>query len=164
MEVLYQLLSRKLILKMARFCGVDIIYGGTPVLPSGGAGRYNLAHIMDIYDRHRVLRGNLPHVNASLPTVTTSIHPGNIGSLYFLLGEDIGIFVGGAIVAHPKGIEAGAKLVRKAIDEAVRENFDVIQWIGSEGDVLDSRGWKAVNPKDFQDPLLLGMSRLFRAL
>jgi len=164
MEVLYQLLSRKLILKMARFCGADIIYGGTPALPSGGAGRYNLAHIMDIYDRHRALRGNLPNVKTVLPTVTTSIHPGNIGSLCFLLGEDIGIFVGGAVVGHPRGVEAGAKLVRRAIDEASRENYDIAKWVGDEAKVLDSKGWMAVNPKDFEDPLVLGMSRLFRAL
>ena len=104
-------------------------------------------------------------IKSALPTVTTSLHPGNIGGLCFLLGKDIGIFVGGAVVGHPNGLEAGAKLVRKSIEEATKENYDASEWLtGEEKKFLDKLGWRHVKRADLENPRVLAMSRLFRAL
>jgi ribulose-bisphosphate carboxylase large chain len=107
-------INRKVILKMIRLVGGDIIYAASP--REQEIGRMDVDAIPAIKDYHKVLQDEWMNILPSLPTLTGGIRPGTLQVVYDLFGNDVGYFVGGAIAAHPMGIKKGAEAMRDAID------------------------------------------------
>jgi len=83
-------------------------------------------------------------MRSSLPTVSTSLHAGNVGVLYRLLGADFAYFIGGGISGWTEGPAAGAALVRKAIDSAVRRE-DMPAFSRRELELLEALRWDFIS-------------------
>ncbi|HEX7422907.1 MAG TPA: hypothetical protein VF311_03330 [Terriglobales bacterium] len=63
-----------------------------------------------------------------MPTYAAGAQPGQLQSVYEMLGPDTAYFLGGAIALHPRGFASGAKLcmnilnaARQLADEAVKK-------------------------------------------
>ena len=54
------------------------------------------------------------------PVTSGGLHAGIIPRLIKLLGKDIIIQVGGGVLGHPSGAEAGARSVRQSIDATLK--------------------------------------------
>jgi 2,3-diketo-5-methylthiopentyl-1-phosphate enolase len=146
---MYRSLSRKVVLKLIRLCGGDIVYAGTPSF-GGEIGRHDVVRsLRKAQENHNALKGDLESVQRrqSLPTVSTSIHPGNAGILYRTLGRDIAYFVGGAIAGWPDGPREGAAAMLKAIRSAVQKE-DMPAFDAKERRHLDDAGWHVIGFAD----------------
>lgn len=117
----YRCISRKLLLKLSRLCGADIIYAGNP-FPSrmGSLSLFEnfeqdivnweskkVGWINKLIDIHSVLINTLKictkNINTSLPTITHDVDPNWVEIITYLLKIEIGnsmnfaFFVGGGI-------------------------------------------------------------------
>lgn len=153
-------------LRLLRWCGADIVYAGTPVILEhfGEKGKTpsivtaKLAEVkQDIYQRTLWNKEEGMEIQCSMPTVTGRVFPVTLDLLYTFLGGNIGFFVGGGILKHPQGIEAGARMCRAALEVAVgRKRYtDVFK----EADVRQDKeifGLEYIDPRAVlrQDPEL----------
>ena len=62
------------------------------------------------------LREKIYAMGNTTPSFSCGAHPGLVGKLRFLFGDDIMITSGGNIHGHPMGIKAGVKAFRQALD------------------------------------------------
>jgi ribulose-bisphosphate carboxylase large chain len=136
MGSLYRQIGRNVLLQFTRLCGGDIIYAGTPYL-GGGLGRHdvNWGGIWESTQRtigawNALKSDDSPQLQAAMPTVTTNLHAGNIGLLYYIVktegfpsANDFAYFIGGGISSHPNGPREGAAMCRKALDLAIEGKF-----------------------------------------
>ena len=121
--------SMHVLAKLARTVGVDHIHIGTP-----GVGKLE-AKTRDVVELAKMLRAEtytppeddvtkLPQnwygLRPVLPVSSGGLHPGTLPQVIKALGTDILIQVGGGVLGHPKGPEAGARAVRQAIDAALK--------------------------------------------
>lgn len=150
MGFLFSAISRSVLLQLTRLCGGDIIYAGTPAL-GRELGRHdvNRGDLIESVDKTRrnwqVLKDPLGTAKLSLPTVTTNIHPGNIGLLYYIAQnegwphpKDFAYFIGGGISFHPKGPKNGAEMCKKALDLAMKNKFSQADFPGAHQKVFEN--------------------------
>ncbi|MCL4417974.1 MAG: RuBisCO large subunit C-terminal-like domain-containing protein [Actinobacteria bacterium] len=99
------------IFKAIRLCGGDITHVGM----LGG-------YISTPFDKLQVyinaLKGPYYNFKSTIPAISGGLHPGLVHLNVKLLGIDIMLMVGGAIMGHPEGITAGVRAMRQAIDAA----------------------------------------------
>lgn len=90
--------------KLAAMCCVDTIHVGM----IGGYSGDNSDEVM------RCIR--LLQLEGVLPALSCGFHPGIVGTVNKLVGDDYLANVGGALHAHPGGSRAGTAAMRQAID------------------------------------------------
>lgn len=166
MEYVYRTFRRALLLKLSRYCGADIIYAGTPAITKT-TGRHAVARLDEVLQHHRVLKEKPGLLRSCMPTVTTSLHPGHIHALYYLLGgTDFAYFIGGAISAHPKGVREGARLVRKTIEHAASGADDDLCFDRKDQKVMKERDWRFLSFREicFENPGVSAMVEQFKRL
>lgn len=115
--------DRAPILLLSRLSGADIIYAGTPIIRKRASGRIDtdiLSRVKDHY-YNEVLweQSKMRKFKKCMPTVTGGVNPGTIELFYRYLGENIGFFIGSAIIGHPDGPFEGAQICKRAIEAAV---------------------------------------------
>ena len=114
---MYRNLSRKLVLKLSRLCGADIIYAGSPYWsriegsPNPNVQyKKNIHDISDKYKLYQVLRTNeniFKNIKCSLPTVSNDCNLSHAELVQKIFMRDFynffeyGLFVGGGISAFP---------------------------------------------------------------
>ncbi len=102
-------ISMYTIAKAARLVGVDQIHTGTVVGKLVGTEE-EVEHI------NKFLRTKWYHIKEIFPVSSGGLHPGLLPEILRRFGTDLVIQVGGGVLGHPMGAQAGAKAVRQAID------------------------------------------------
>jgi len=95
--------------KTARLIGVDQIHTGTVVGKLEGSEE-------EVTKINEFLRKDWYHIKQSFPVSSGGLHPGLLPEILKRFGSDLVIQVGGGVLGHPMGAQAGAKAVRQAID------------------------------------------------
>jgi ribulose 1,5-bisphosphate carboxylase large subunit-like protein len=99
--------------------GVDIVYpGGRPSFadearPIWAEEQSDWRRAARQYDK--LLAKGWP-----MPTVAGGVHPGQLHAHFELLGPKVAYFLGGAVVLHPRGPAAGARLCVDVLRKAVQ--------------------------------------------
>ncbi|WP_138431862.1 RuBisCO large subunit C-terminal-like domain-containing protein [Fodinibius saliphilus] len=133
-------LSRRVVLKLSRLCGADIIYGGSP---KWDWSRYGyLANFEEFKNNHRILLEDIDghDINSTLPTITHDIQPTYLEYTIYHLRKrfnnhlNYAFFIGGGISAYPGGNE-----VKDVIDEYITTMEEA-----SEKDLSEIRSWKEI--------------------
>jgi ribulose 1,5-bisphosphate carboxylase large subunit-like protein len=115
---MYRNLSRKFILKLARLCGADIIYTGTPQWSrmddefSKGQYEINVKDLQNKLDNHLLLLNNIQgfDIKDSLPTISNGCDISNAELIQFIYRKafnhyKFAFFVGGGISGFPTTLE-----------------------------------------------------------
>lgn len=134
----YRKLSRPFILRLARLCGADIIYAGSPI-SSRYAGEANIKIGIDtVHERHAILKERIsraPHIKSTLPTITNDQHPSIAEGIikgfrkYQANHNQYGFFIGGGISGFPDStnsidIEAAVRFWLSVIGHASSQRLD----------------------------------------
>lgn len=107
--------------KFVRLIGGDTLHvGGMGKLVSPKEEIYVLANCLRKKIFKQFLGQDWLKLKPTFPVCSGGLHPGIIPRLIKFLGKDIILQVGGGVVGHPKGIEAGAKAVRQAIEASLK--------------------------------------------
>ncbi|MFB6283859.1 MAG: ribulose-bisphosphate carboxylase large subunit [Halobacteria archaeon] len=106
----YHGISMMAVAKFARLSGVDNLHAGSVVGKMEGGKE----EVVELYEFLRTDWLNLENV---IPVASGGLHPGLVPELVDILGRDIVIQAGGGVHGHPDGTRAGAKALRKAVDE-----------------------------------------------
>jgi ribulose 1,5-bisphosphate carboxylase large subunit-like protein len=141
-------IRREVILYLARLCGADVIYAGTPSF----AGR------IDVIDRlarlkhlHHVLKRPIPwadHIKDTMPSVTAGLGLGHVNSMLKAVGHpDFAFFVGGGIAGNPLGPQAGARMFMRVVNAASKGQLksadDYLRLFGrKEAEAIEKVGWR----------------------
>ncbi len=121
--------SMHLLAKLARLVGVDHIHIGTPGVGKLDAKTRDVIEIAKLIrsEYYRAPEGELARLDQDwggikpvLPVSSGGLHPGTLPEVVKTLGVDLVIQVGGGVLGHPDGPEAGAKAVRQAIDATLK--------------------------------------------
>ncbi|MCD6434525.1 MAG: type III ribulose-bisphosphate carboxylase [Candidatus Diapherotrites archaeon] len=116
-------ISMLFLAKLFRIIGVDNIHIGTIVGKMAGSENEIIA-MKEMLLSKKVkgipklrLEQNFYHIRPILPVASGGLHPGILPVLFDAFGTtDIAIQVGGGVLGHPQGAEAGAKAVCQAIE------------------------------------------------
>ncbi|MFX1465161.1 MAG: type III ribulose-bisphosphate carboxylase [Promethearchaeota archaeon] len=103
--------------KTARLIGVDQIHTGTIIGKLEGSEE-------EVTQINEFLRKDWYHIKQAFPVSSGGLHPGLLPDILKRFGSDLVIQVGGGVLGHPMGAQAGAKAVRQAID-AYLENMSL---------------------------------------
>ncbi|MHA2060743.1 MAG: RuBisCO large subunit C-terminal-like domain-containing protein, partial [Candidatus Sifarchaeia archaeon] len=95
--------------KTARLIGVDQIHTGTVVGKLEGPEE-------EVTKINEFLRKDWYHIKQAFPVSSGGLHPGLLPEILKRFGPNLVIQVGGGVLGHPMGAQAGAKAVRQAID------------------------------------------------
>ena len=95
--------------KTARLIGVDQIHTGTVVGKLEGPEE-------EVTKINEFLRKDWYHIKQTFPVSSGGLHPGLLPEILKRFGTNLVIQVGGGVLGHPMGAQAGAKAVRQAID------------------------------------------------
>ncbi len=95
--------------KTARLIGVDQIHTGTVVGKLEGPEE-------EVTKINEFLRKDWYHIKQAFPVSSGGLHPGLLPEILKRFGTNLVIQVGGGVLGHPMGAQAGAKAVRQAID------------------------------------------------
>ncbi|WP_287583982.1 type III ribulose-bisphosphate carboxylase [Candidatus Borrarchaeum sp.] len=95
--------------KTARLIGVDQIHTGTVVGKLEGPEE-------EVTKINEFLRNDWYHIKQTFPVSSGGLHPGLLPEILKRFGSNLVIQVGGGVLGHPMGAQAGAKAVRQAID------------------------------------------------
>ena len=125
-------MSMLAVAKIARLIGVDQIHIGTVVGKLKGSKRevLDLDHevtLKDVPASKDVLTEKWYNIKPVVPVSSGGLHPGLVPFVMHLLGNEIVIQAGGGIDGHPKGVYAGAKAMRAAI-EATLEGISLDEY------------------------------------
>ena len=142
-------IDRKVLLRLSRLAGADIVYAGTPT----EVGRLDaIRSAVDLTQYHAALLDDLYDHKPTMPSVAAGLHPGKVEFVKTVVGHnDFAYFVGGGIAGHPEGIKAGAALFAKAIDffhvqeargNGLFDNHDLV--------MMTQKGWQ---PEEVSDEL-----------
>ncbi len=120
--------------KLERLMGVDQIHTGTVIGKLEGSKEEILA-MKDMLLSRRVkeipllrMSQDFGHIKPTLPVASGGLHPGLLPELFRIYGtSDMVIQVGGGVLGHPKGPQAGAKAVVQAI-EAYHEGVSLEEY------------------------------------
>jgi ribulose 1,5-bisphosphate carboxylase large subunit-like protein len=153
----FRRLSRRFILKLARICGADVVYAGSPIWARYEAPAEALPRdaIEPIYLRHRLLARPLPElplVRSTLGTITNDQHPSRAELLTALFRRHkqhfrYGFFVGGGIAAFPASISEGVETWKRCLEHAATTDLDDYQAFdfGAHDEGLASIGWEQMD-------------------
>lgn len=113
--------------KSARLVGVDNLHIGTAVGKLVSPKQEVLAierelECQEIEEsfKQKILQQEWHNIKPVLACSSGGLHPGLVPYVLNMLGNDCLLQVGGGIDGHPKGIRAGARALRQAIDASVR--------------------------------------------
>ncbi|MFX1518458.1 MAG: type III ribulose-bisphosphate carboxylase [Promethearchaeota archaeon] len=95
--------------KTARLIGVDQIHTGTVVGKLEGPEE-------EVTKINEFLRQDWYHIKQTFPVSSGGLHPGLLPEILKRFGTNLVIQVGGGVLGHPMGAQAGAKAVRASID------------------------------------------------
>jgi ribulose-bisphosphate carboxylase large chain len=95
--------------KTARLIGVDQIHTGTVVGKLEGTEE-------EVTKINEFLKQDWYHIKQTFPVSSGGLHPGLLPEILKRFGNNLVIQVGGGVLGHPMGAQAGAKAVRQAID------------------------------------------------
>jgi ribulose-bisphosphate carboxylase large chain len=114
--------SMLVISTLARMVGVDALHiGGMGKLVSP---KQEVFALKENLTKNEIERNGLLiewyDVKQIFPVCSGGLHPGIIPKLIKFLGKDLIIQVGGGVMGHPLGIEAGGKAVLQAIDATLK--------------------------------------------
>jgi len=122
--------SMHVLAKLARLVGVDHLHIGTP-----GVGKLD-AKTRDVLELAKLVRNQYykapkddvskldqdwGRIKPLLPVSSGGLHPGTLPDVIRTMGVDLIIQVGGGVLGHPDGPEAGARAVRQAVDAAMKD-------------------------------------------
>ncbi len=152
----YRNLSRKFVLKMARFCGADIIYAGSPNWSRFGHEGYQIKEALEpIYYIHNVLSAEVPnakHIKATLPTITNDYHASRaelVTALFrkFYNHYKYAFFVGGGISCFPSNLKDAIKEWISCLEQA--SNCSIANYKGYSFDKYEEKfaniGWSIMD-------------------
>ena len=71
--------------------------------------------------KQNILNQNWYNIKPLIPVSSGGLHPGLIPYIIGMLGKDIMIQVGGGVLGHPSGIEAGAKALHQSIEATLNK-------------------------------------------
>ena len=132
----YHGISMYVLAKLYRVIGVDQLHVGT-----AGVGKLEGEKI-DVVRYARILREEhfkpdpddifhleqpMHHIKPALPVSSGGLHPGILPPVVEALGRDIVIQVGGGVIGHPDGPQAGATAVRQAL-EAINNSIPLEEY------------------------------------
>ncbi len=101
--------------KTARLIGVDQIHTGTVIGKLEGSEE-------EVTKINEFLRKDWYHIKQAFPVSSGGLHPGLLPEILKRFGSNLVIQVGGGVLGHPMGAQAGAKAVRQAIDAYLENN------------------------------------------
>ncbi|MEM0106666.1 MAG: type III ribulose-bisphosphate carboxylase [Candidatus Micrarchaeaceae archaeon] len=119
-------MSMLMVAKIARLIGVDQIHIGT-VVGKLEASREEVLSLKEeitskkVEEGKEVMQQDWQGIKSVVPVSSGGLHPGLVPYVVKMLGNEIVIQAGGGIDGHPKGVLAGAKAMRAAI-EAMQDN------------------------------------------
>lgn len=156
----YRNLSRLFILKMARLCGADIIYAGSPQWSRDS--KYDSGIILElekVFSRHKMLMDEIPwapHVRSTMATMTNDFHAqrAEIVTLLmkqYLVHSKYAFYVGGGISSSKLGLTKATKNFIESITNAAH-------WDG-QGDYSFSAVSEGGGADEFQNIDIGGMLR-----
>jgi len=114
-------ISMSVIAKIVRMAGGDALHIGTY-----GAGKMH-ADIDEELKSKDTLLGDMHGLPKMMPVASGGLHPGLVPELIEMSGMEVQIQAGGGVSGHPKGVRAGAKALRQAVD-AVFEGTDLKEY------------------------------------
>jgi ribulose 1,5-bisphosphate carboxylase large subunit-like protein len=153
----YRKLGREFILRLARMCGADIIYAGSP-----NWARYEKANakfkeaIEPVYQRHRLLSDGFagaPQIKSTLATITNDQHLSRSELLIAYLRKHkndhyrYGFFVGGGISGFPSDIKTAVQEWMNCVRHASSQNlnpykpYDLAKYDAA----LNAIGWRRLD-------------------
>lgn len=156
----YRKLSRKFILKMARLCGADIIYAGSPKWAryEREGGSFKEA-IEPIHNMHTILSENFTygsHIEKTLPTITNDQHPSRAELITAFLRRyydnhfKYAFFVGGGISGFPDNLTNSVSEWLNCIEHAM--TYDINDYKGYNFDKYEKKfeemGWEYIDVKE----------------
>ena len=146
-------ISMQMFAKLMRIAGVDQLHIGTIIGKLEGDKKEVLS-CRDILSNKEVkaiknyrLEQNYYHIKESLPVASGGLHPGLLHELFKLYGTDyLVIQVGGGTLGHPKGVRAGAKAVKQAI-EAYYDGVSLEEYAKKHKELREAlKKWKHIKP------------------
>ena len=151
----YRKLSRKFILKMARLCGADIIYAGSPNWARYEQENTKMIDSLDsVYSRHQTLINELEranHIKKSLPTITNDQHPSRMELItaffrkFFRNHYQYGFFVGGGISGYPGTIQEAVNTCIGCIKHAISSDLDKYQNYKFDQSKFELKNWDLID-------------------
>src|SRR3989344_79609 len=108
--------------KIFRLLGVDNLHGGSPLakMEDYGEAKYIREVLQEQITKPDKkipsLGQNWHHIKSVWMVTSGGLHPGDIEAVMKIIGEDIVIQLGGGVLGHPHGIDAGVKAVEEAIE------------------------------------------------
>ncbi|MGC9156892.1 MAG: type III ribulose-bisphosphate carboxylase [Candidatus Micrarchaeia archaeon] len=144
-------MSMLVVAKLARLIGVDQIHIGT-VVGKLEASRREVEDLdteiteKSVKEMGDVLKQEWYNIKPVVPVSSGGLHPGLVPYVVKLLGQDIVIQAGGGIDGHPKGVYAGAKAMRQAIEASI-EGIDLEEYAKSHKELNEAlQYWGHLKP------------------
>ncbi|MGC9037409.1 MAG: type III ribulose-bisphosphate carboxylase [Candidatus Micrarchaeia archaeon] len=144
-------MSMLVVAKLARLIGVDQIHIGT-VVGKLEASRREVEDLdteiteKSVKEMGDVLKQEWYNIKPVVPVSSGGLHPGLVPYVVKLLGQDIVIQAGGGIDGHPKGVYAGAKAMRQAIEASI-EGIDLEEYAKSHKELNEAlQYWGYLKP------------------
>ena len=144
-------MSMKVLVEIFRLLGVDHIHVGTVVGKLHGSYRevHNLVKIcresfIRENKRDKILENDWREFKPIFPVSSGGLHPGLLPYIVNKFGKELIIQVGGGVIGHPMGIEAGARAV-KAVLEGILDGYtleDISNKYETVKAALDKWGFK----------------------
>lgn len=105
-------INMKVFAKLVRMCGGDALHIGT-----FGVGKMKGDPEEDLANQ-RVCMDEMGPMRRMMPVCSGGLHPGHVGELVRIGGNDLQIQAGGGVAGHPDGVRAGARAMSQAVDAA----------------------------------------------
>jgi len=144
-------MSMLVVAKLARLIGVDQIHIGT-VVGKLEASRREVEDLdteiteKSVKETGDVLKQEWYNIKPVVPVSSGGLHPGLVPYVVKLLGKEIVIQAGGGIDGHPKGVYAGAKAMRQAIEASI-EGIDLEEYAKSHKELNEAlQYWGYLKP------------------
>lgn len=150
-SVFEPVIERRVLLRLSRLCGADIIYAGSPQV----AGRIDVTESdVQLVQYHQLLLESHGAIRPTMPSVAAGLHPGSVEFVRTIVGHsDFAYFIGGGIAGYPLGIRKGTELFMKAITSFHIEGKTGMQpFTKEELESMERAGWKPVTiPSELKD-------------
>ena len=139
--------------KLCRLIGVDQIHTGTLIGKlAGDAKEVRAMKDMLLAKKNPGVKNicmpqDWGSIKPTMPVVSGGLHPGIVPEVLKIYGTDsIVLQVGGGVMGHPKGVRAGARSVRAAI-EAYHEGISLEEKAKSSKELAEAlRKWSHMKP------------------
>ncbi|MFH1801254.1 MAG: type III ribulose-bisphosphate carboxylase [archaeon] len=121
-------MSMEVIAQLARMVGVDTLHIGT-VFGKMSGEKKEVMHINEEISSDstkktkKYLEQKWYRIKPVFSVASGGLHPGLVGKIIKIIGNNIVLQAGGGIHGHPLGTEAGARAMRQSVDVAVKKLF-----------------------------------------